>query len=154
MAMGFYQAGKPTLPNYANAAAQQAHIAAQLREGEQRRKAGNFGSGLELAQLAPEGAWADLGASMGIPGMEATGAAGTQAAAEAGIMEGMAAEAAGLDALTAGATGAEAAAATGAIEGAVAGGGGAAAPGFMSALGAMGPIGWAALAAIGLGLAG
>jgi hypothetical protein len=151
--MGFYQAGKPTMPSYVNAEAQQAAIAAQLREAKQREKAGYFGGGLDLAQYAPEGAWGDLGASMGVPGMEATGAAGTQAAAEAGIMEGLASEAAALDALSAGATGAEAAAATAAAEGAVAGTGAGATPGIMSALGAMGPMGWAALAAIGLGLA-
>ena len=152
MAMQFQRAERPMNPDLARATLEQAAAANQLRAQE---KQGNLSAGTTLATMAPEGAWADLGASMGMPGVEATGAAGTKAAAEAGIAEGLAAEAAGLDALAAGATGAEAAGATAAIEGATAGtAASGAAPGFMSALGAMGPVGWAALAAIGLGLAG
>jgi hypothetical protein len=153
MAMRFYQAGMPHIPDYAAAEMQQAEIANQLRAQE---KQGYLSGAAQLAPMVPEGAWADLGASMGLPGVEAAGAAGSKAAMEAGIQQGLAQEMAALQAIEAGASGAElgsaAAALEGATAGATAGAGAGAAPGFMSALGAMGPMGWAALAALGMGL--
>lgn len=151
MAMQFYQAGRSQAPDFMRAETEQARLANELRAQKQAEKLGYYSGGMQLAEMAPEGAWSQLGQAV-TPG--AAGAAGTAGSGGAvatdlatGAVASMTPEAAGLGSTLAGVEGASALG-TGA-----AGAGSGAGTGIMSALGSLGPVGWAALAALGLGLA-
>ena len=142
MAMSFYQAQRPQNPDLMRAKLEQASIANQLRAQE---KQGYLQSGAALAPLAPEGAWGQLGASMTPGAANAANVVTPAVVGEGGALASATPEAAALMG------GAEAATGTALAEAAGAGAG--ASSGLMSGLAALGPMGWAALAAIGLGLA-
>ena len=132
MAMGFSRATEPNMPSMVDATAQQGEIAAQLRAGENAERAGNLSSAATLAQMAPEGSWGALGSSLTGGGAGAGGTAASLAPvtdlATGAIMTPTAAPLAA---------------------GAGAGGGG-----VGSALAGLGPMGWAAMAAMALGALG
>lgn len=81
MAMYFQSANRATNPDMAAAAMNQAKLAGLLRQQKMGERAGYFQGGLSLAEMAPEGAWSQLGQSLGMGG---TAAAGDAAAAAAG----------------------------------------------------------------------
>ena len=139
--MNFAQANRAEVPPYLQAAYEQAQIAAALRQ-QQQNEAQMYGSAAaELATQVPAGAWGNLGNA--IMGKTAAGAA-TPVLTDAAT--GALASAAPTAANSAAAlTGVNTVAAP--MAGAAAGG---AAPGVTGALGALGPMGWAALLAGGL----
>ena len=165
MAMNFSMAQRAENPDLLQATIDQGRIAAQLRQAEMAQKQGYISSGLTLAQAAPEGAWANLGNAMVGGEAAAAGAgtagAGTAGAGTAGVAEGAtaataadaAAAATAAEAAGAGAGAAGAGAAGAGAAGAGAAGAGAAGTGVGGALAALGPVGWAALAALALGAA-
>lgn len=144
MAMNFSMANRAENPDLLQATIEQGRIASQLRQAEMANKQGYITSGATLAQAVPEGAWANLGNAM---------MGGETAAAGAGAADAAAAATAAEAAAGAGAAGTTAAGTTAGTAAGTAAGAGAAGTGVGGALAALGPVGWAALAALALGAA-
>lgn len=179
MVMRFSQAQRAENPDLAVAMAMQQQQANALKQGEANQKASLMNAGVDLAVAAPEGtftnAW-DTTMGNNAPIQSPTQIDPMSGAPSSGLMEGAPIDAlgmggpapqmsavanpatgAGAEAVMAGATpeavmaGAEAAAAPEAAA-LLAEGGAAGAGGLQAALTSMGPMGWAALAALALSL--
>lgn len=133
--MNFAQANRAEVTPYLDAAYQQAQIAAMLRQQKQNELQMYGSAASELGSMAPEGSWANLGNA--IMGKEAAAATPVLTDAATGAMASAAPTAANSAAALTGVNTVAAPAAAGA-------------PSMTGALGALGPMGWAALLAAGL----
>lgn len=166
MAMRFSQAQRAENPDLAKAMAMQEQQSNALRAQEENEKASLRNAGVELAVASPEGTFQNpWDVAMGNPttsqiAADSATAGGSEALGEAAISEGLLAQGGETAALEAAASeaalaetalAAEGAGAVGAgATGAGAAGAGAAGGGMSGALASMGPMGWAALAALAL----
>jgi hypothetical protein len=139
MAMNFAMANRPETPQIQDAIMQQSMIAGQLRAQRQAEKMMYGSAAGSLAKMAPAGAWGNLGNAM--IGAETVAPAAAAATEVPTLAAGADAAASTIAANAA----AEAGLASAAGGGAAAGGAGAG--GMGAALGALGPMGWAALLA-------